>query len=195
MKRDISEKGLDLIKSFEGCRLKAYLCPAKVWTIGWGHTGFVKFYNKNVCEGMTITLSQADELLKNDCQKYVNHVNTYMKKYSFNQNQFDALVSFAFNIGNIKQLTKNGTRSITQISNKIPEYRKANGKVLTGLIRRRNAEKELFDLFTKSKSYDEIAREVIEGKWGNGEERKNNLTNSGYMYSVVQSKVNSLLKR
>ena len=102
-KRSLSTNGLNLIKKFEGCSLKAYKDVGGVWTIGYGHTG--------VKQGMKITKKQADKYLKSDCNRFVNHVNTYMDKYNFNQNEFDALVSFAFNIGNINQLTNNGKRS------------------------------------------------------------------------------------
>lgn len=135
----ISNKGLSIIKKFEGCRLKAYKCPAGVLTIGYGHTG------SDVKSGMTITESQAEDLLKKDLSKFERKVEKYNSVYNFNQNQFDALVSFAFNVGNIDQLTNNGKRSIAEISAKIPSYNKAGGKVLSGLTSRRSAEKKLFD--------------------------------------------------
>ena len=134
----ISNKGLDLIKKFEGCRLKAYKDPAGVWTIGWGHT-------KGVKAGDEITQEQADKLLRDDLAVYEAKVDKYDDKYRWNQNQFDALVSFAYNIGSIDQLTSNGRRSIKTISDKILEYNKAGGKKLEGLVRRRKAEKALFD--------------------------------------------------
>ena len=134
----ISNKGLDLIKQFEGCRLKAYKDPAGVWTIGWGHT-------KGVKAGDEITQEQADKLLRDDLAVYETKVDKYDDKYHWNQNQFDALVSFAYNIGSIDQLTSNGRRSIKTISDKILEYNKAGGKKLEGLVRRREAEKALFD--------------------------------------------------
>lgn len=134
----ISNKGLDLIKQFEGCRLKAYKDPAGVWTIGWGHT-------KGVKAGDEITQEQADKLLRDDLAVYETKVDKYDDKYHWNQNQFDALVSFAYNIGSIDQLTSNGRRSIKTISDKILEYNKAGGKKLEGLVRRRKAEKALFD--------------------------------------------------
>lgn len=134
----ISNKGLDLIKQFEGCRLKAYKDPAGVPTIAYGHTAGVKM-------GDTITQEQADELLRDDLVIYEGKVAKYDDKYHWNQNQFDALVSFAYNIGSIDQLTSNGRRSIKTISDKILEYNKAGGKKLEGLVRRRKAEKALFD--------------------------------------------------
>lgn len=194
MKRSLSANGLNLIKSFEGCKLTAYKCvpTEKYYTIGYGH------YGSDVKAGMTITLKRAEELLLQDCQKFVNHVNTYMGKYNFNQNQFDALVSFAYNIGSIKQLTANGTRTTAQISAKITAYNKSGGKVLKGLINRRAKEKALFDTPIKEvvnrKSIEEIAKEVIGGKWGNGANRKTALEKAGYNYKEVQSAVNKLLK-
>lgn len=134
----ISNKGIELIKQFEGCRLKAYKDPAGAPTIAYGHTAGVKM-------GDTITQEQADELLRDDLVIYEGKVAKYDDKYHWNQNQFDALVSFAYNIGSIDQLTSNGRRSIKTISDKILEYNKAGGKKLEGLVRRRKAEKALFD--------------------------------------------------
>lgn len=140
MAMKISCKGVSLIKSFEGCRLKSYKCPAGVWTIGYGHTAGVK-------EGDIITQEQADEYLRNDLAKYEKYVLNYDAIYHFNQNQFDALVSFTYNcgVGNLKNLTQNGKRTLAQISTKILLYNKAGGVVLRGLQRRRASEKELFD--------------------------------------------------
>lgn len=142
----ISTTGLNLIKSFEGCRLTAYKCPAGVWTIGYGHTG-------NVKSGQKITQAKADAYLKADLAKFEKHVASY-KKYNWNQNEFDALVSFAYNVGSITQLTANGTRTKKQISEKILAYDKAAGKTLAGLTRRRKAEKALFDKPVTKKSTD-----------------------------------------
>ena len=130
--------GLNLIKQFEGLRLKAYQCQAGVWTIGYGHT-------KGVKAGQTITQAQADAFLAEDVAVAEAAVNKYYGKYQFNQNQYDALVSFAFNIGSIYQLTANGTRSIAEINAKIPEYCHAGGQVSEGLQRRRAAEQALFN--------------------------------------------------
>lgn len=134
----ISQTGLELIKRFEGCRLVAYKDSGGTLTIGYGHT-------KGVTAGQTITQAQADAFLVEDCASAEAAVNKYMSKYNFNQNQFDALVSFAFNIGSIDKLTVNGTRTIAQISEKIPAYCNCAGKKLQGLVNRRAAEKELFD--------------------------------------------------
>ena len=149
MAMKISSRGVSLIKQFEGCRLKAYKCPAGVWTIGYGHTAGVK-------EGDTITQETADAYLRNDLAKYEKAVQNYDGIYHFNQNQFDALVSFTYNcgVGNLKNLTQNGKRTLTQISVKLPLYNKAGGVVLRGLQRRRMAEKEIFDSPIKSNKTD-----------------------------------------
>ena len=117
----ISENGLKLIRSFEGCRLEAYKCPAGVWTIGWGHTG-------NVKAGQRITQAEADKMLTDDMGPYERNVDKYGTKYMWNQNEFDALVSFAYNVGSIDQLTAKGTRSRAEISEKILAYNRGGGK-------------------------------------------------------------------
>ena len=92
MSLSISNNGLDLIKKFEGCRLTAYkaVSTEKYWTIGWGH------YGADIKQGQTITQVQADNYLRSDCSGAEKAVNSYMNKYNWNQNQFDALVSFSF---------------------------------------------------------------------------------------------------
>ena len=193
MARNLSVNGLNLIKSFESCKLTAYKClpTEKYYTIGYGH------YGSDVTAGMKITKEQAEEFLLQDCKKAIKNVNSFMSKYNFNQNQFDALVSFAFNVGSINQLTASGTRTLEQISSKITAYNKSGGRVIAGLVKRRAKEKELFDTPTSTsvnKSNEEIAKEVVAGKWGNGNARKTALTKAGYDYKTIQSLVNKLLK-
>lgn len=143
MSLSISDNGLALIKQFEGCKLTAYkaVSTEKYWTIGWGH------YGAEIKQGQTITQAQADSYLRSDCGSAEKAVNNYMSKYNWNQNQFDALVSFTFNCGNgnLKTLLNNGQRTIQEISSKITAYNKSGGKVLQGLVKRRSAEKALFD--------------------------------------------------
>ena len=135
---NISERGLNLIKSYEGCRLTAYRCPANVLTIGWGHT-------KNVYECMSITQAQADQFLVEDVQVYANAVNKYVSKFNFNQNQFDALVSFAYNcgIGSLDSVCSCNT--LDEIRAELPLYVNGGGVRLPGLVRRRNEELALFN--------------------------------------------------
>lgn len=136
----ISKEGLELIKSFEGCRLKAYKAhfTEKYYTIGWGH------YGPDVSSDMVITQEAADKMLISDMKPYEDKVNKYDNKYDFTQNEFDALVSFCYNIGNIDQLTANGSRDKKTIADKMLLYVNCNGYKLPGLVRRRNAERTLF---------------------------------------------------
>lgn len=136
-----SNNGIEFIKGHESCRLKAYRCPAGVLTIGWGHTGGVK-------EGMVITQAQADSMLADDLKVYEAAVNR--EKLSINQNQFDALVSFCYNVGpgNFRNSKLLKEVRINPLSGKIPGYFaswiRGGGKVLPGLVRRRREESELY---------------------------------------------------
>lgn len=148
----INDAGLNLIKSFEGCKLKAYQDAVGVWTIGWGHTSGVK-------AGQVITQAKADEYLKKDLAKFekaVDKINTV----DFNENQFSALVSFAYNCGtgNLNKLCIGRTK--VEIGSKMLEYNKAKGKVLAGLTRRRRAENKLYNTPVKEKIY-EIPTETL----------------------------------
>lgn len=133
-----SQKGIDMIKLFEGLRLTAYKDPVGVLTIGYGHT-------KGVTEGMKITQDRADAYLLEDLKAAESAVSK--KPYDWNQNEFDALVSFTFNCGsgNLTKLVKSGKRTKEEISAALLLYNKAGGKELAGLTRRRKVEKELFD--------------------------------------------------
>ena len=134
-----SKYGIDLIKKWESCRLTSYACPSGILTIGYGHTG------SDVTKGMTITKKKAEELLLKDIKKFEKLVMKYDKKYHWNQAQFDSLVSFAFNVGNIDTLTRNGTRTLAQISEAMLLYKKGGGVVLQGLVNRRLEEQALFN--------------------------------------------------
>lgn len=135
--RHISTRGLNLIRKFEGCRLKVYICPAGKKTVGFGHLTDLPL-------GMEITQSQADTWLMQDVDKFEKIVNEYDGAYKWTQNEFDALVSFAYNIGSLRQLTASATRDKDTIAKKMLEYINANGKPLQGLINRRKAEHDLF---------------------------------------------------
>ena len=131
----------EIIKEFEGLRLEAYKCPADVWTIGYGHTNKVK-------QGDAITTGEAEVLLALDVQEAERAVNAYVD-VDINQNQFDALVSFVYNLGagNFKSSTL--LRKLNQgdylgAANEFERWNKAGGKVLNGLVRRRKAESNLF---------------------------------------------------
>ena len=134
----ISEKGLALIKEFEGCELSAYRCPSNVLTIGWGHT-------EGVTEGQTITQEQADNMLITDMEKYEGYVNNCKEiGFTLNQNKFDALVSFTYNCGpgNLATLVKD--RDSSTVAEKLLLYVNGANGPLEGLVRRRKAERNLF---------------------------------------------------
>lgn len=141
-----SKNGIQLIKSFEGCRLKAYKCPAGIWTIGIGHTGTVN--GKPITADMTITELMAETLLAIDLQKFEKCINDNVKK-PLTQNEFDALVSFVFNVGTGAFLKSSMLKLLN--SGHLPlavgqfdRWIYAKGKVLNGLKKRRAAEKALF---------------------------------------------------
>lgn len=136
----ISENGLKLIIDFEGFCPKATKAvkTEKYYTIGYGH------YGKDVDEKQTITKEEALLLLKKDMKRFEAKVMKYNNCYNFTQNEFDALVSFAYNVGNIDQLTVKGTRTKKEIAEAMLLYIKSGGKVLNGLRKRRIRERELF---------------------------------------------------
>lgn len=136
----INEAGLRIIRTWEGCSLRSYKCPAGVITIGYGHTGMLN--GKPLTMGTTITQDQAEALLKQDLVKYENYVNSL--KRDFNENEFSALTSFVYNcgLGSLQSLCRN--RNNKQIAEALLLYNKAGGKVLAGLTKRRKAERELF---------------------------------------------------
>ena len=137
----IGKNGVDLIKSFEGFRSVAYLCPANILTIGYGHTKTVKI-------GQIVTELQAEKLLLDDLATAENYVNSL--KLNINQNQFDALVSFVFNCGScnfakstlLKMIRVNPNSD--NIRFEFSRWNKGGGKVLSGLTRRRKAESDLY---------------------------------------------------
>lgn len=139
---NISQKGIDLIKNFEGCRLTAYRCPANILTIGYGHTG------SDVSTGQKITQEQAEKLLKSDLLVHCNNVSRLVK-VPLTQNQFDALVSFEFNVGygyfaSSTMLKLLNQKKYREAAAQFNRWVYANGKVLAGLVKRRAAEKTLF---------------------------------------------------
>ena len=143
-----------------------------------------------------INQAQAENILKSDMAKYEKYV-TDNVKITLNENQFSALVSFCYNcgVGYLRTLVRN--RTAEQIANNIPLYNKAKGQVLNGLVRRREAERQLFlkPVNGGVKTNEEIAKEVLAGKWGNGAERKNKLTKAGYNYATIQAIVNELVRK
>jgi lysozyme len=141
-KMQISEEGKNLIKKFEGCELEAYKCAAGVWTIGYGHI-------KTAVEGMKIDQATANELFDEEMGEYETYVNTAVT-VPLSQNQFDALVSWVFNLGNGNLNASTMLKVINSgdhagVPAQIKRWNKAGGKVLEGLIRRREAEALLYE--------------------------------------------------
>ena len=145
-----SQKGINLIKSFEGCKLQSYRDSVGVLTIGYGHT-------LGVYAGMRITLQEAEDLLKNDLIIYESCIHKLVK-VNLTQNEFDSLVSWTYNLGcgslrkstMLKYLNEGKKQFVTS---EMIKWNKAGGQVLKGLIRRREAEATLFS-----------QAEAIEGK-------------------------------
>lgn len=142
----ISDIGLQLIKTFEGKHNKGYLCPANVWTIGYGHTG--PTFGKQTPQGMTISDFDIDKLLKEDMARFEEAVTKYVT-VPLSQNQFDALVSFTFNVGagalassTLLKLLNQG--KYDEVPAQFLRWNKGGGKVLAGLVRRRQSEAHLF---------------------------------------------------
>lgn len=132
-----------MIKAHESCSLTAYRCPAGVLTIGWGHTG------PDVHAGMTITQAQADRLLVADLATAEAGVNNNVRSL-INQQQFDALVSFSFNVGvaafissTLLRLVNANPRDV-RIAQEFARWNKAGGRVLAGLTARRLSESKLY---------------------------------------------------
>lgn len=142
----MSADGLALVKEFEGLRLKAYKCPAGVWTIGYGHTSAAG--DPEVIPGMEITKAEAEEILKRDMVQYENGVRKLVK-VEVTQGQFDALVDFAYNAG-VGALAKSTLlkRVNEERFNEVPaefmKWTRGGGKELPGLVRRRRAEVKLW---------------------------------------------------
>jgi len=141
-----SAKGLALIKEFEGLRLAAYLCPANVWTIGYGHTSAAG--QPAVYSGMRITEAQADEILRRDLAKYEAAV-LRLVKVPLNQSQFDALASFCFNVGEgalgkSTLLRKLNRGEYGAVPSELMKWVRGGGRELPGLVRRRRAEAKLW---------------------------------------------------
>ena len=140
--RTINQDGVDLIKEFEGLHLTPYLCPSKVWTIGYGHT-------RTVRSGQQITQAQADLLLDEDLS-LVERAISRLVTVPLNDNQFSALVCFAFNVGTgnfesstLLKLLNRGWYE--QVPAQLMRWNRAGGEVFGGLSRRRAAESRLWN--------------------------------------------------
>lgn len=137
-----SERGIALIREFEGLRLRAYRDGGGVWTIGYGHTLSVR-------PGMKISKARAEWLLSEDVARTEVQVQIATKAIKLTQNQFDALVSFTFNLGGHRLrsstlLVKLHAGDYAGAADEFPRWNKDNGEVVAGLVRRRAAERALF---------------------------------------------------
>lgn len=145
---EVNKAGRDLIKKFEGCKLKAYKCPAGLWTISWGLT----FYpdGTKVKEGDVITQQQAEDYFNAIVDDFAKKVDALIKS-NVSDNNFSALVSFAYNVGmgNFQRSTLlrkvNANPKDKTILAEFKKWTRANGEVLKGLVRRREAEAKLYE--------------------------------------------------
>ena len=140
----VSQNGIELIKLFEGCKLKSYKCPAGVWTIGFGNTYYLD--GSKVLMGQKISQAEADMLLLKLLPKYEATVDRNIK-VTVTQNQYDALVSFCWNCGSSESLFRLvNIKATDEVIHKwlCSHYIMGGGKVLAGLVRRRKAEADLF---------------------------------------------------
>ena len=138
----LGERGTEILKYFEGCKLTAYQDSVGVWTIGYGHT-------KGVYDGMTITQDQAEQMLLSELEEYEGYIKD-MVTVPLTQNQFDALVVWVYNLGptnfkNSTLLKELNAGNYNAAGQEITRWNKAGGKVLAGLVKRREAEAELFN--------------------------------------------------
>ena len=138
---NLGYNGTKILKFFEGCRLTAYQDSVGVWTIGYGHT-------KGVYDGMTITQEEAEQMLLTELEEYEGYVEKYVT-VPLTQNQFDALVVWVYNLGptnfrNSTLLKELNSGNYTAAGKEITRWNKAGGKVLAGLVKRREAEAQLF---------------------------------------------------
>lgn len=151
---DISDTGIKLIQHYESCSLKSYRDSAQILTIGWGHTG------SDVYDGMIITQDQADDLFKNDIEVFVNMLNSRLED-NIEQYQFDALVSFLYNVGPGSVGIKDGlfvlrdgnpstlwrmieSKNFIGASQQFLQWTRSDGMILRGLVARRRSESLLF---------------------------------------------------
>lgn len=196
--RKASDKCIEMIKKFEGFRDRPYKVSSNedYYTIGYGHYGIT---NPN----MKIDKAIGERLLLEDLEKTYEALEWYDDIYHFSDTEYDALVSFAFNIGGVNQLTQSGTRNKYEIANAMLKYNTDGVNVLEGLVKRREIEHNLFvngtypsDIVVDSNidapvaklglddTIEHLVDDIMLGKYGNGEDRKNAI------YDAVQELVN-----
>lgn len=192
----VTNNCLEMIMDFEGFEENAYW-DVDGYSIGYGHHG------KDVNKDDYITHDHAYKLLIEDVLVCEKAVNEYTETYNWTQNEFDALVCFAYNlgVGSIKSVTQNGTRNKVTIAEYMLKYVFADGKKCDALVKRRQAEHDLFvtpsnaviqisgnttvtSEYTENTRICDIVDAILEGKFGNGDERKENI------YNLIQFYVN-----
>lgn len=159
----INDATVDLVKTFEGFRAEAYKCPAGVWTIGYGTTASAGV-GISPAAGMKVSQAEAEGYLKKGLEKFSEEITPYIKA-PINDNEFGAFLSLAYNIGSTAfrrstALSKFNAGDKQGAANAILLWNKAGGKVLKGLVRRREAEKKLF--LTPVESYNVPIEEKVE---------------------------------
>lgn len=188
-----------MIKQFEGYKDHAYKClpEEQFYTIGYGHYG-IKDPN------LTITKEEAEQYLKEDLKVIAEAIEPYNNYYEFTEQEYDAILSFCYNLGAsiMLQLTKRFSRNKLEIADAMLKYNKAGNKILSGLVNRRYAEYKLFTqgiypndteiketkLITEDTTLKEIVDMIIAGDFGNGDKRKENI------YNTIQNLVNKRYK-
>ena len=186
----LNQNGIDFIKNFEGCVLHAYkVTPSEeYYTIGYGH------YGSDVHEGDVISVDEAEKLLASDLMEFEQEVNAWNYHYKWNCNEYTAMVSFAYNcgVGGFRNLIKNGSRTKSEIAEKILLYNTDGCNTLPGLVTRREKERELFltpvDVEPNvTKDYvtvDDIVKAIWNGEFGTP------WSESTLLYDYFQKKVN-----
>lgn len=180
----VSKNGINLIIEFEGFRNDSYDDGFGNLTIGIGHCA------SDVFKGEHLTDHEVYELFYNDIARFEENVSKYDYKYKWSQNEFDALVSFAFNIGSIDELVRYGDLDKKDICDRMLLYCHAGGEVVAGLQRRRKAEVDLFKKDNKDTCYYfTLIADTLNDKYGSGDVRKAKLGND---YNIVQGAINTI---
>lgn len=193
-----SQIGINLIKKWEGCVLQVYLDVTGTKTLGYGHTGA----DVNALPvGARISQEQADEYLRKDLARFETNVNRYDSTYHWSQNEFDALVSFAYNVGSIDQLVGNGLREKSIIPDKMLLYNKSKGKILSGLNNRRKSERQLFlmdtvinPVYQVGKIYTLYANLYVRNSANGDKIKMDSLTENAKMNAYFDNEGYSILK-
>ena len=180
----VSKNCISLIIEFEGFRNDTYNDGFGNLTIGIGHCA------SDVYVGQHLTDSEVYALFYSDITRFEENVNKYDYKYKWTQNEFDALVSFAFNIGSIDELVRYGDLNKKDICDRMLLYCHAGGEVVAGLQRRRKAEVELFKKDIKDIGYYfNLVADTLKGVYSTGDEREAKLGND---YNIVQGAINTM---